>query len=211
MKPDFVAPDGVSTTGVGGFGEPFCGTSAAAPHIAGLLALLGPAYPNQTPYNLLETYAAMPDGSCTSNCTQNGVFGFGLPSLTAMLNAGAFPPPTAAISTPSADVSIAAGSKQSFTGSCSANGASAVPTIDWNFGSGSGITDSTLANPTATFATAGSFTVTLTCTDALGANSASVKVTVNAPSSGGGGGDLGLLELAGLLTALTLSRRRRQR
>ena len=39
-KPDVAAIDGVSVTGSGGFGTPFFGTSAAAPHVAGLAALL---------------------------------------------------------------------------------------------------------------------------------------------------------------------------
>ena len=207
IKPDFVAPDGVSTTGIGGFGEPFCGTSAAAPHIAGLLALLGPAYPSQVPYSLLAKYAATPDGSAAPN----GVFGYGLPSMTAMLNAGAFPPPTASISSPTAASSITAGSKLTFSGTCSANGASSVPTLDWNFGSGSGIADSSQTTTTATFSKAGAYTVTLSCTDSLGSNSASVAINVTAPPSSGGGGDLGLGELGGLFAALAVSRRRRQR
>ncbi len=37
---DVVAPDNVSVSGVAGFGSPFRGTSAAAPHAAGLAALL---------------------------------------------------------------------------------------------------------------------------------------------------------------------------
>ncbi len=40
IKPDVTAIDGVAVTGSGGFGTPFFGTSAAAPHLAGLAALL---------------------------------------------------------------------------------------------------------------------------------------------------------------------------
>ena len=40
IKPDVVAIDGVSVTASGGFFSPFFGTSAAAPHVAGLAALL---------------------------------------------------------------------------------------------------------------------------------------------------------------------------
>ncbi|MGH7900685.1 MAG: S8 family serine peptidase, partial [Thermodesulfobacteriota bacterium] len=40
IKPELVAPDGVSVTGAGGFSTPFFGTSAAAPHAAGVAALL---------------------------------------------------------------------------------------------------------------------------------------------------------------------------
>jgi YVTN family beta-propeller protein len=39
-KPDITGIDCVSVTGAGGFHVPFCGTSAAAPHIAGIAALL---------------------------------------------------------------------------------------------------------------------------------------------------------------------------
>ena len=40
MKPDITAIDGVDVSGAGGFPSTFFGTSAAAPHIAGLAALL---------------------------------------------------------------------------------------------------------------------------------------------------------------------------
>jgi subtilisin family serine protease len=40
IKPDITAIDGVNVTGAGGFPDPFFGTSAAAPHVAGLAALL---------------------------------------------------------------------------------------------------------------------------------------------------------------------------
>jgi hypothetical protein len=40
IKPDITAIDGVDVSGAGGFPDPFFGTSAAAPHIAGLAALL---------------------------------------------------------------------------------------------------------------------------------------------------------------------------
>ncbi|MDR3619281.1 MAG: S8 family serine peptidase [Paludisphaera borealis] len=63
-KPDFSAPDGVSTTFFGGSfinGYPnFFGTSAAAPHAAGVAALILQAKPNDTPaqiYSLLKSTA----------------------------------------------------------------------------------------------------------------------------------------------------------
>ena len=48
QKPDLTAADGVSVTGVGGFGSPFYGTSAAAPHAGAIAALLKSASPTVT-------------------------------------------------------------------------------------------------------------------------------------------------------------------
>ncbi len=48
-KPDVTAADGVSVTGVGGFGSPFFGTSAAAPSAAAVAALVKSAQPSLTP------------------------------------------------------------------------------------------------------------------------------------------------------------------
>jgi len=45
-KPDITAADGVSVTGVGGFGSPFYGTSAAAPSAASVAALVKSANPS---------------------------------------------------------------------------------------------------------------------------------------------------------------------
>jgi hypothetical protein len=47
-KPDITAADGVSVTGAGGFGSPFFGTSAAAPHAAAIAALVKSANPGLT-------------------------------------------------------------------------------------------------------------------------------------------------------------------
>ncbi|HLW85079.1 MAG TPA: S8 family serine peptidase [Candidatus Sulfotelmatobacter sp.] len=47
-KPDITAADGVSVTGVGGFGSPFFGTDAAAPAAAAVAALVLAAQPTLT-------------------------------------------------------------------------------------------------------------------------------------------------------------------
>jgi hypothetical protein len=47
-KPDITGADGVSVTGVGGFGSPFYGTSAAAPSAASVAALVKSASPSLT-------------------------------------------------------------------------------------------------------------------------------------------------------------------
>jgi photosystem II stability/assembly factor-like uncharacterized protein len=48
-KPDITAADGTSVTGVGGFSNPFFGTSAAAPHAAAIAALIKSSNPGLTP------------------------------------------------------------------------------------------------------------------------------------------------------------------
>ena len=49
QKPDITAADGVSVTGVGNFGSPFYGTSAAAPHAAAIAGLIKSANSAFTP------------------------------------------------------------------------------------------------------------------------------------------------------------------
>lgn len=58
IKPDLVAPDAVSTVSYGD--NPFYGTSAAAPHVAGVAALVKQKFPNYGPEqikNYLEMHA----------------------------------------------------------------------------------------------------------------------------------------------------------
>jgi subtilisin family serine protease len=49
IKPDLVAPDAVSTVS---YGSPFYGTSAAAPHVAGVSALVKQKYPSFSPQQI---------------------------------------------------------------------------------------------------------------------------------------------------------------
>jgi subtilisin family serine protease len=72
-KPDVVAPDGVSTS-ASGF-DPFLGTSASAPHVAGVVALILDKNPNLTP-----TEVANALGNTSIDLGQPGfdnIFGFG--------------------------------------------------------------------------------------------------------------------------------------
>ena len=205
MKPDFAAPDCVTVTGAGGFPTEFCGTSAAAPHIAGLVALLMSGYPSQSPYTLLQKAAFQPGSG-----TPNGTFGYGVPIMTNLLTAGTYPSPTATISAPADGTSVTTGQKVAFTGSCAMHGAPGSVTQDWSFGAGSGIADSNLASTSATYTTAGTYTVSLKCTDSSGSGTASINLTVNAPPSKGGGSmDLLSMLALGLLTALDKHRRKR--
>lgn len=75
LKPDLVAPDGVSVTGHGGFPTPFFGTSAAVPHAGAVGALILSVNPTLTPSLLTSrmTSTAVPLGFPIPNNT----FGFG--------------------------------------------------------------------------------------------------------------------------------------
>ncbi len=58
QKPDVTAADAVQVTGVGGFGSPFFGTSAAAPHVAAIAALLKSAMPAKTAQEIRQALLA---------------------------------------------------------------------------------------------------------------------------------------------------------
>lgn len=175
-KPDFSAPDCVSVTGAGGFPSPFCGTSAAAPHIAGLVALLMQGYPNQDPYTLLQDAASQPDpGASSGSPPFNGSYGYGVPVLTSLLTQSIFPVPAASISSPSEGAKLVIGQPFSFVSSCT-TASSHTLQPSWDFG-GSGAASSTAQDPSVTFNTAGNYTFTLTCTDTAGTGNTGVGTT----------------------------------
>ena len=203
QKPDFVATDCVSVTGVGNFGSPFCGTSAAAPHIAGLLALLLSAYPSSVnPYTLLQESASQPAG----NTSPNGVFGYGLPNMMTLLASGIYPLTSAVITSPASGSSVSSGQSVTFAGNCLGYDGTSNFTYHWNFGS-SGVADSAAQSPTVTFSNSGTYTVTLTCTNKVGSSPATSSITVTASRFGGGGG-IGLPVLVVLLLLQLVAIRR---
>jgi len=188
----------------------FVGTSAAAPTVAGVAALLMQAglTRDQIVTNLEQS--AKPLVAAQSGGTYNGIDGYGLvQGYAALLASGAqIPQPAITASTGS----IQTGQSVTFTGECSVTGGLTITGYDWNFGNGQ---TSTQQDPGAvTYNTAGSFTATLNCTASNGLSSgapATAIVDVTTPSgggggggsgggsSGGGGGALGLLSLAALL------------
>jgi hypothetical protein len=80
-KPDFTGVDCVSDAGIGGFPNPFCGTSAAAPHIAALMALLMQYQPDANPITSLEKLSAMPPNPGPLTDGQSDIYGYGVPNL----------------------------------------------------------------------------------------------------------------------------------
>ncbi|MDZ7664877.1 MAG: DUF4214 domain-containing protein [Desulfotignum sp.] len=81
IKPDLVAPDAVSTVS---YGDPFYGTSAAAPHVAGVSALIKQRYPSYSPQQIksfLESNALDLGVSGKDN-----VYGSGLVQLPDSIN-----------------------------------------------------------------------------------------------------------------------------
>lgn len=80
-KPDFTGTDCVSVSGSGGFGEVFCGTSAAAPHIGAIAALMWSNNRSLTRAQLIDAMKAKSFDLYTSGYdfqTGNGLIHLGL-------------------------------------------------------------------------------------------------------------------------------------
>ncbi|MDP6495770.1 MAG: S8 family serine peptidase, partial [Dehalococcoidia bacterium] len=82
VKPDLVAPDGVTTTGYGSGG--FFGTSAAAPHVGGAAALLKST--NPTHYTAQRLWQALTDAAVDMGVRgRDNVYGWGRLDLSSIL------------------------------------------------------------------------------------------------------------------------------
>ncbi|MFP5307542.1 MAG: S8 family serine peptidase, partial [Gammaproteobacteria bacterium] len=181
QKPDIAGIDGVSVTGAGGFPSTFFGTSAASPHIGALLALLLSGFDGDAQTALLGTAVDL------GAAGRDTVSGTGRADVMAAAR-GMNRKPTAQILSPVTDVGITAGDSVLFEGECADPENQGGIAFAWDFGN-SGLASSAQQNPGAlTFANAGTFTVTFSCSDAWGvADSASRTITVAAPAGGGGG------------------------
>ena len=228
QKPDFVGPDGGNDTFLGfklANGGPtdastvteclnnsafpnFFGTSAAAPHVAGIAVLLLQAAPSLTPtqlYGLLQQ-SAVPIGAAP---TPNIAAGYGFVQAD-----------VAAINVPVMDIIVPAAPTLTLATSSIVVGSST--TITWSSANNQGCTASgSWTGPLASTGTqtvkptaVGTVTYTLLCTNLASGPSAPTSVTLSvtavpppATSSSGGGGALGLATLFGLL-AMCLERTR---
>ncbi|KFN51063.1 S8 family serine peptidase [Arenimonas composti] len=158
------------------------GTSMAAPHVAGTVALmqsrrLALGLPLLTPAqveSMLKSTAYPLSGACSGGC------GAGIiDAYAAVVAAGGGgtgnTPPVANFTFASSGLTV------NFTdGSSDSDGS--IASRSWNFGDG---TTSTAANPSKTYSAAGTYNVTLTVTDNNGA-SHSVSKSVTVTAAGGG-------------------------
>jgi hypothetical protein len=230
QKPDFVGPDGGNDTFLGftiagtGFDDNstvaqcandanfpnFFGTSAAAPHVASIAALMLQADPALTP---AEIYSIMQQSGAPMGTTPdptNGTFNFdsGYGFVQADKAAEKVPAVIPAAPTLSlAASSIVVGGSTTLTWSSANTSDGCTASGSWSGTLASNGTQT--VSPTAV----GSDTYTLVCSNVAGTSTAtSVTLTVSAmaapPPSSGGGGALGLTTLLGLL-ALCAARGRR--
>ncbi len=170
FKPDVAGADGVNTSLP--FFTPFFGTSASAPHVAAVAALLmeirgGPDEVTPSHIRNLLRLGATDLGAVGPDT----VYGYGVvdaEQTANLLQNATDTAPQGIIESPAEDIVIAPGELPLFQGTCvDADEVQTPFTFSWDFGGGAAA--SSQQSPGATiFADPGTFTISFTCTDATG-------------------------------------------
>jgi hypothetical protein len=186
-KPDVTAVDGVSVSGVGGFPTRFFGTSAAAPHVAGVAALLREAAPSATAAEIGDALAA--SAVDLGPAGPDATFGAGRIDAVAALQEVGNVPPNGAIDTPPGDVTITQGAAVTFMATGTDLDRHLPLAFAWDFDGAA--SESSLEDPgRVTFNDVGTFTVRLIVTDSLGLpdpTPTTRRITVEPPGDTRGG------------------------
>lgn len=197
--PDLAGADCVTIYPVSGFNDgntKFCGTSAAAPTVAGVVALMLQAgYGKiQILQSLEATAKPVPAAGQTSTGQSPDSWdpndGYGLVQVWAALqNAGLLVPEPTITNPASFSVIINAGQNVSFAGICAPPSGQTVTGYEWEFQGTNAPAATTQQNPTITFQNPGSYTAAFTCTDSqsiTNPNPATAIISVKGTGSGGG-------------------------
>ena len=188
-KPEITGIDGVTVSGAGGFSSFFSGTSAAAPNIAAVLALLRSQWPNGAAtaagWNQIVTTTA--DPAALTNCSgadRANLCGTGLvnaQAAAAKLDGG----PKASITAPTGNPApVQPNTPTTFQGACSYTGSYGPLSYQWSFGVGAGIPTQPVSSPTpVTYTTGGIYTVQFTCSSQLAPAAASLEIAVQAAAT----------------------------
>lgn len=197
--PDLTGVDCVSIGPISDFdngGTEFCGTSAAAPSVAGVLALMLSAGYNKTQIlqSLEATAKPVPAAGLSSTDQSFGTWnpndGYGLiQTWAALRNAGLLVPEPSITSPVGFSATINAGQSVSFAGTCTPPSGQTVQGYSWTFQGTNAPAATTQQNPEIMFQSPGIYTANFTCTDSQGIanpNPATVSINVTGTSSNGG-------------------------
>lgn len=171
-KPDLAATDGVLVSGAGGFQNPFYGTSASAPHVAGIAALLMGQDPALNASGFVDAIVSSSPGTILSGYDP----GYGYGKADALLLRSALNPPLAA----KFSASPTAGMVPLSVGFTDLSGGS-PDAWSWDFGDGNVSSDQ---HPVHVYTEPGVYTVNLTVLKGRSTNSTQKSGLITASVQG---------------------------